>query len=68
NYVNYAGSKTRLPMKFELLLFENYVNYAGSKTNVVDQKQRDRFENYVNYAGSKTINRLKPCFIGLRTM
>ena len=32
NYVNYAGSKTKLAVKLWHVRFENYVNYAGSKT------------------------------------
>ena len=32
NYVNYAGSKTKLIRLIHCFRFENYVNYAGSKT------------------------------------
>ena len=34
NYVNYAGSKTRLRWRNDKRRFENYVNYAGSKTRL----------------------------------
>ena len=33
NYVNYAGSKTKIIRIFVSISFENYVNYAGSKTH-----------------------------------
>ncbi len=33
NYVNYAGSKTKLGTTAVEVGFENYVNYAGSKTH-----------------------------------
>ena len=32
NYVNYAGSKTKILPLILNCQFENYVNYAGSKT------------------------------------
>ena len=32
NYVNYAGSKTKVMRPTIYHQFENYVNYAGSKT------------------------------------
>ena len=54
NYVNYAGSKTKLIQAQSRSKFENYVNYAGSKTYFIIPHKETPFENYVNYAGSKT--------------